>query len=252
MTGTISRRGILRAALLAPVAVSTLSGAARTAAAAAGGSSALRQEAAGPYKLPPLPYAFDALEPHIDRTTMEIHHDRHHAAYVKNLNDAVAKAPELAGKSPDELLKMLDEIPESIRTAVRNNGGGHVNHTMFWTLMKPNGGGAPKGNLGRAIDATFGSFAKFQELFNDAGAKRFGSDWVWLVADSGGKLEVISTPNQDSPLMKEYGGRFPILGNDVWEHAYYLKYQNKRADYLKAWWNTLDWDAIEKRFASLK
>ncbi|HVK07097.1 MAG TPA: superoxide dismutase [Armatimonadaceae bacterium] len=243
MTGNLSRRAILRAAILAPAALSALPRI---------GRSAAQDPAppAGPYTLPKLPYSTDALEPHIDKLTMETHHGKHHAAYVKNLNDAVAKAPALAKKSPDELIKMLDEVPEAIRTAVRNNAGGHVNHTMFWTLMKPNGGGAPKGELARAITRAFGSFEKFQEQFNDAGAKRFGSGWAWLVADSGGVLEVISTPNQDNPLMKEYGGKYPIMGNDVWEHAYYLKYQNRRADYLKAWWNTLDWAEIEKRFAA--
>ncbi|MBC8142311.1 MAG: superoxide dismutase, partial [Armatimonadetes bacterium] len=183
---------------------------------------------AGPFTLPPLPYKFDALEPFIDKKTMELHHDKHHATYVKNLNDAVAKYPDLQAKSPEMLLMELDKVPESVRTAVRNNAGGHVNHSLFWNLMKPKGGGAPIGELASAINATFGSLENLQIAFNDAGAKRFGSGWVWLVKDKDAKLKIISTPNQDSPLLAEYGGLVPVIGNDVWEHAYYLKYQNRR------------------------
>ncbi len=205
----------------------------------------------GPYTLPPLTYKPGALEPFIDKKTMETHHGKHHATYVKNLNDAVAKAPELAAKSPETLLLTLDQVPEPIRMAVRNNAGGHVNHSMFWNLMKPKGGGAPTGPLAEAITATFGSLANLQVAFNDAGAKRFGAGWVWLARGRDGKLQILSTPNQDNPMMAEYGGLYPILGNDVWEHAYYLKYQNRRPDYLKAWWNTVNWDAAGSRFAGV-
>jgi Fe-Mn family superoxide dismutase len=198
----------------------------------------------GPYTLPPLPYSFKALEPHIDAKTMELHHDKHHATYVKNLNDAVTKAPELAGKTPVQLIQSLDSVPEAIRTTVRNNGGGHVNHTMFWQIMKPKGGGQPTGQIADLIKGAFGSFESFQTQFNEAGTKRFGSGWVWLVIDKNEKPQILSTPNQDNPLMD---GLYPIMGNDVWEHAYYLKYQNRRPDYLKAWWNTVNWDEINKR-----
>lgn len=203
--------------------------------------------ATGPFTLPPLPYAYDALEPHIDKMTMQIHHDRHHAAYVNNLNAAIAKYPALSSKSAEELIQNLASLPEDIRTTVRNNGGGHINHSLFWEIMGPNGGGAPTGALATAINTAFGSFDAFKTKFNDAGAKRFGSGWAWLVKDKGGNLQVISTANQDSPLMD---GLTPILGNDVWEHAYYLKYQNKRADYLKAWWNVVNWQAVERRFTA--
>jgi Fe-Mn family superoxide dismutase len=197
------------------------------------------------YTLPPLPYPTNALEPHIDAQTMEIHHGKHHNAYVTNLNAALEKAPELAGKSLDDLLRNLNSVPESVRTAVRNNGGGHWNHSQFWKTMAPNAGGAPTGKLAAAIDAAFGGFEKFKEAFNAAGAARFGSGWVWLV-NEGGKLAIMSTPNQDNPLMD--GKPAPLLGNDVWEHAYYLKYQNRRPDYLKAWWNTVNWDEVAKRY----
>lgn len=200
-----------------------------------------------PHTLPPLPYANDVLEPHIDAKTMEIHHDKHHGAYVTNLNTALEKAPQLANKSLEDLLKNLDAVPESIRTAVRNNGGGHWNHTQFWQWMSPKGGGAPSGALADAIKASFGDFEKFKEQFQAAGAARFGSGWVWLVKE-GSKLAIISTPNQDNPLME--GKPAPILGNDVWEHAYYLKYQNRRPDYMKAWWNVVNWKEVEKRFAA--
>ena len=197
------------------------------------------------HTLPPLPYPTNALEPHIDAQTMEIHHGKHHNAYVTNLNAALEKAPELADKSLDDLLRNLNSVPEAVRTAVRNNGGGHWNHSQFWRTMAPNAGGAPTGKLAAAIDAAFGDFEKFKEAFNAAGAGRFGSGWVWLV-NEGGKLAITSTPNQDNPLME--GKSAPLLGNDVWEHAYYLKYQNRRPDYLKAWWNTVNWDEVGKRY----
>jgi Fe-Mn family superoxide dismutase len=197
------------------------------------------------YTLPPLPYPTNALEPHIDAQTMEIHHGKHHQAYVTNLNAALEKAPELANKSLDDLLRNLNSVPDAVRTAVRNNGGGHWNHTQFWRTMAPNAGGKPSGKLAQAIDAAFGDFEKFKETFIAAGGSRFGSGWVWLL-NEGGKLSIVSTPNQDNPLMD--GKPAPILGNDVWEHAYYLKYQNRRPDYLKAWWNTVDWSEVGKRY----
>ena len=197
------------------------------------------------FTLPPLPYDYSALEPHIDTQTMQIHHDKHHAAYVTNANTALESAPDLANSSAEDLLKNINDVPESIRTAVRNNVGGHVNHTMFWEIMGPNGGGEPGGALGDAISQAFGSFADFKAKVNDAGVKRFGSGWSWLVMGSDGKLQVISTANQDSPLMD---GHTPLLGVDVWEHAYYLKYQNLRAKYLEAWWNTVNWEEVAKRF----
>ena len=199
-----------------------------------------------PFEVPPLPYAYDALEPHIDKETMTIHHDKHHAAYVTNLNAAIEKHPELAGKSAEDLIKNLNAVPDDIRTAVRNNGGGHVNHSMFWSIMKA-GGGAPSGPLADAIAKTFGDIDKFKQQFNDAGVKQFGSGWVWLVRTSDGGLKIVSTPNQDNPLSQ---GTYPVIGNDVWEHAYYLKYQNKRADYLAAWWSVVDWSAATARFKS--
>jgi Fe-Mn family superoxide dismutase len=195
------------------------------------------------HQLPSLPYDFAALEPHIDAQTMQIHHGKHHAAYVNNLNAAIEKHPSLAGKSAEELIKDLAAVPEDIRTAVRNNGGGHVNHTMFWEIMGPGKGGAPTGAISEAITATFGGFDAFKEQMNKAGVGRFGSGWAWLV-DAGGKLAIESTANQDSPLME---GKKPILGIDVWEHAYYLKYQNRRPDYLAAWWNVINWDAVNQR-----
>ena len=209
-----------------------------------------------PFAVPPLPYAPDALEPHIDKTTMEIHHGKHHAAYVTNLNKALESAPELANKTIEELLAHNCAIvPESIRTAVRNNGGGHINHSMFWTIMKGGGGGAPVGNVAAAIQSTFNGFDDFKTKFNQAGATRFGSGWAWLVK-SGGKVDIISTANQDSPVMEGkfpvMEGKFPVMGVDVWEHAYYLKYQNRRPEYLGAWWNVVNWPEIEKRFNSAK
>lgn len=195
------------------------------------------------HELPKLPYAFDALEPHIDKQTMETHHGKHHQAYITNLNKALEGAPDLATLSPADLIKDLSKVSESTRGAVRNNGGGHVNHTMFWEIMAPKKGGAPSGKLADAINGAFGSFDKFKEQLVMAGMGRFGSGWAWLAANKG-KLEVISTPNQDNPLMD---GKQPILGVDVWEHAYYLKYQNRRADYLAAWWNLVNWDEVAKR-----
>jgi superoxide dismutase, Fe-Mn family len=200
-----------------------------------------------PFTLPELPYAHDALEPHFDKMTMEIHHGRHHNTYVTNLNKALESAPELANKTIEELLaNNLAAVPESIRMAVRNNGGGHANHSLFWTLLSPNGGGAPTGKLGEAITATFGSYDTFKEKFAAAGVGRFGSGWAWLVKTPTG-LEIMSTPNQDTPLME---GKFPILALDVWEHAYYLKYQNKRPDYIGAFWNLVNWELAGKRFES--
>ena len=195
------------------------------------------------HTLPPLPYAPTALEPHIDAQTMEIHHGKHHNAYVTNLNAALEKAPELADKPLEALLRDLTGVPEAIRTAVRNNGGGHWNHSQFWKWMAPNAGGAPTGNLADAISASFGDFEKFKEQFAAAGAGRFGSGWVWLNND-GGALTITSSPNQDNPLME--GKAAPILGLDVWEHAYYLKYQNRRPDYMKAWWNVVNWSEVGK------
>ena len=197
------------------------------------------------HQLPPLPYDFGALEPHIDAQTMQIHHDKHHGTYVTNLNAAVEKHAELGSKSAEDLIKNLNAVPEDVRAAVRNNGGGHVNHSMFWQIMAAKAGGEPSGKVGDAIKQTFGSFAEFQTKFNDAGTKRFGSGWVWLVRTKDGKLDIISTANQDNPMME---GHWPIMGNDVWEHAYYLKYKNVRADYLKAWWNVVNWKEVEKRF----
>jgi Fe-Mn family superoxide dismutase len=197
------------------------------------------------HELPPLPYDFAALEPHIDAQTMQIHHDKHHAAYVNNLNAALEKYPQLQSKSAEELISDLNSVPEDIRTAVRNNGGGHVNHSMFWKIMGPNGGGEPTGAIASAIREAFGDFETFKQQFNDAGVKRFGSGWAWLVRGAGGKLQITSTANQDNPMSE---GMYPILGNDVWEHAYYLKYQNRRPDYLAAWWNVVNWDEVNRRF----
>lgn len=202
-----------------------------------------------PFSLPDLPYAPDALEPSIDKMTMEIHHGKHHATYVTNLNKALESAPDLAGKSVEDLLANgLSAVPESIRTAVRNNGGGHANHTMFWQIMGPNAGGAPSGKVAEAINSVFGSLDSFKEKFNAAAMGRFGSGWAWLVK-KGGSLDIISTANQDSPLMD---GMVPVMGIDVWEHAYYLKYQNRRVEYVNAWWNVVNWQAIEQRFNSGK
>ncbi len=201
------------------------------------------------FELPPLPYDYTALEPYIDEQTMHLHHDKHHQAYVTNLNNALQGQSQFENLAIEDLARRINEVPENIRTAVRNNGGGHANHSMFWQIMKPNGGGDPSGALAQAITEAFGSFDQFKTAFNDAGTKRFGSGWAWLSLDSSGKLQVTSTANQDSPLME---GHFPIMGNDVWEHAYYLKYQNRRADYLAAWWNVVNWDEIAKRYERAK
>ncbi|MGA7670834.1 MAG: superoxide dismutase [Nitrolancea sp.] len=200
------------------------------------------------YQLPPLPYPFDALEPTIDARTMEIHHDKHHGAYVNNVNAALDGHDDLASMSIEDLLKNIDRVPDSIKTAVRNNGGGHANHSMFWQIMKKGGGGEPSGDLANAINSAFGSFDAFKDAFSKAGAGRFGSGWAWLVVNNG-NLEVMSTANQDSPYME---GKTPIMGLDVWEHAYYLNYQNRRPDYISAWWNVVNWDEVAKRFSAAK
>jgi Fe-Mn family superoxide dismutase len=198
------------------------------------------------FKLPPLPYDFSALEPHIDAKTMEIHHGKHHQTYVNNLNAAIEKAPELGTRSLDDLIRNVNTLPEAVRIPIRNNGGGHWNHSMFWQIMAAKAGGEPGGNLGAAIKSGFGDFAKFREQFSAAGVGRFGSGWAWLI-NTGGKLSITSTPNQDNPLME---GQKAIMGLDVWEHAYYLKYQNRRPDYITAWWNVVNWKEVEKRYAS--
>ena len=197
------------------------------------------------FEVPALPYAYEALEPHIDSDTMHLHHDKHHQAYVTNLNAAIDKHPELASRGAEDLIRDLNSVPDDIRAAVRNNGGGHVNHSMFWSIMGPNGGGEPTGAIGDAMKAAFGSFDDFKTQFNDAGVKRFGSGWAWLVRDGSGGLKIVSTANQDNPLSE---GLTPILGNDVWEHAYYLKYQNRRPEYLAAWWNVVNWAEVNRRF----
>ncbi|KAF6567346.1 superoxide dismutase [Paenibacillus sp. FSL M8-0228] len=201
------------------------------------------------FQLPELPYAKDALEPHIDAQTMEIHHDRHHNTYVTNLNAALESAPELQSKSLEDLISNLDSVPESIRTAVRNNGGGHHNHSLFWEVIGPNGGGQPTGAIAEAINNELGGYDKFKEDFTKAATTRFGSGWAWLVVGKDGKLAITSTPNQDSPLFE---GLTPVLGLDVWEHAYYLKYQNKRPDYISAFYNVINWDEVNKRYAAAK
>ena len=197
------------------------------------------------FELPALPYEYSALEPTISSDTMTLHHDKHHNAYVTNLNAAIEKAPELAGKSVEELVKDLNSVPEGVRAAVRNNGGGHLNHTMFWNLMTPGGASAPTGALLEGINASFGSLDDFKKQFNAAGVARFGSGWVWLVKDGGGKLSIVSTPNQDNPLAD---GLTPILGNDVWEHAYYVDYRNLRPKYLEAWWSVVNWDKVAENY----
>ena len=201
------------------------------------------------HEVSPLPYSFDALEPHIDARTMEIHHDRHHAGYVSKLNDALDGHADLESKSVEDLLRDIGQVPADIRTAVRNNGGGHANHSLFWTVMSPDGGGEAAGEIGAAINDAFGSFGEFRSTFNDTATGRFGSGWGWLVVDRGGDLSVESSANQDSPLME---GKTPILGVDVWEHAYYLHYQNKRGDYVDAWWNVVNWDEVEKRYRAAR
>ena len=197
------------------------------------------------FELPPLPYGYDALEPHIDAQTMQLHHDKHHNTYVTALNKALEGQPQLAARSIEQLVENLEEVPEEIRTVVRNNGGGHANHSMFWRLMKPQGGGAPKGELAHMLDSTFGSFDNFKAAFNDAATRRFGSGWAWLIIDKDGKLQITSSANQDSPLSNAV---YPLLGVDVWEHAYYLKYQNRRPEYLAAWWNVVNWDEVDRLY----
>jgi Fe-Mn family superoxide dismutase len=206
--------------------------------------SAIAQGEEGPFEVLPLPYDYDALEPYIDAETMKFHHDKHYAGYTQKLNMAVNKYPELKTQDAETLLRNLKTLPPDIQTTVRNNGGGYVNHTMFWEIMSPNGGGEPTGKIADAINQSFGSFEKFQEQFNEAGANQFGSGWAWLVLDQNKTLKVISTPNQDSPLLQ---GMYPIMGNDVWEHAYYLKYKNNRGEYLSQWWNVVNWDQINQR-----
>ncbi|MBW4667447.1 MAG: superoxide dismutase [Cyanomargarita calcarea GSE-NOS-MK-12-04C] len=204
-----------------------------------------RQLSASPAQLPQLPYAYDGLEKAIDAETMKLHHDRHHATYVENLNQALEKHPELRNRSVELMLRDLNAVPEDIRESVRNNGGGHLNHTIFWQIMSPNGGGQPTGVIAEQINQTFGSFDAFKKQFNEAGGDRFGSGWVWLVRSPQGQLQIVNTPNQDNPISD---GSYPIMGNDVWEHAYYLRYQNRRADYLNNWWNVVNWSEINRRF----
>ena len=204
-----------------------------------------KAEVSGPFELPPLPYDYKALEPYIDAKTMQFHHDKHHAGYTRNLNIAVNKYPELLAQSAEDLLRNINQIPTDIKTTVRNNGGGYVNHQMFWEIMSSNGGGEATGDIAEAINNNFGSFATFQQEFNKAGSSHFGSGWVWLVLERDRRLKVISTPNQDSPLMDN---RYPIMGNDLWEHAYYLNYKNNRGEYLAQWWNVVNWDEINNRY----
>lgn len=239
-----SRRAFLTSAAAFPAGIITASGAIGLI-----GRAMAQAAPDGPHKLAPLPYATNALEPHIDTQTMEIHHGRHHKAYVDNLNRALADQPMLAALPLTDLVKRLNEVPENIRNVVRNNGGGHANHTMFWNIMGPNGG-APAGALLAAINKNFESFEKMQAAFNDAGARQFGSGWVFVQGTLGSdKLEIVTRPNQDTPLME---GKPVLMGNDVWEHAYYLKYQNRRADYLKAWWNVVNWASVAKRYEAIQ
>jgi len=212
-------------------------------------TTAKQEETMAGFELPDLPYDFDALEPYIDARTMEIHHDKHHAGYTRKLNAALEGHADQQGMSAEEILRSIDSVPESIRTAVRNNGGGYVNHALFWTIMSPDGGGEPSGDLASAIDGAFGSFQGFRGEFSDAASGRFGSGWAWLVVDGGGDLAVYSTANQDSPFMQ---GHTPILGLDVWEHAYYLHYQNRRGDYVDNWWNVVDWDRVARNLSEAR
>ncbi len=252
----MTRRQALKTTALASAALATLPGAiAQT------NSTAPAAAPSGPFTLPPLPYAYDALEPFIDAETMHIHHDKHHAAYVANLNKAVADIPQTITPPIENLLSNLSVVPESVRTAIRNNGGGHYNHSLFWQMMRKNGGGEPTGELAKAIDTSFGSFSTFKEKFSKAALGQFGSGWAWLVLDSG-QLQIEPTPNQDSPISQiaenmdmdhlVLNPKIPLLGLDVWEHAYYLKYQNKRADYIAAWWNVVNWDFISERYEKMK
>jgi len=243
----ITRRQALKKTALATVACAAAS-TLRTAIAQPAPTPAAAAAPTGPFTLPPLPYAYDALEPHIDAQTMQIHHDKHHTAYVANLNKAVAGLSTTVSPAIETLLKDLNAIPENIRVAVRNNGGGHYNHSLFWQMMKKGGGGEPKTELAKAIETSFGNFADFKTKFTDAATKVFGSGWAWVTMD-GAALKIESAPNQDSPLS---AGHTPVLGLDVWEHAYYLKYQNKRADYIAAWFNVVNWDFVAERYAKLK
>ena len=240
----MTRRQAIKTTALASAALATLPGAI----AQPNSAPPAAAPPSGPFTLAPLPYAFDALEPHIDAQTMQIHHDKHHAAYITNLNKAVAEFPDLGKKSVEDLLKDLNSVPEKIRGVVRNHGGGHYNHSLFWQMMKKNGGGEPAGELAKAIDTSFGSFSSFKDNFTKAALGQFGSGWAWLVLD-GRQLKIEPTPNQDTPLS---AGRTPLLGLDVWEHAYYLKYQNKRADYIGAWFNVVNWDFASGRYAKFK
>ncbi len=240
----MTRRQAIKTTALASAALATLPGAI----AQPNSAPPAAAPPSGPFTLAPLPYAFDALEPHIDAQTMQIHHDKHHAAYITNLNKAVAEFPDLGKKSVEDLLKDLNSVPEKIRGVVRNHGGGHYNHSLFWQMMKKNGGGEPAGELAKAIDTSFGSFSSFKDNFTKAALGQFGSGWAWLVLD-GRQLKIEPTPNQDTPLS---AGRTPLLGLDVWEHAYYLKYQNKRADYIGAWFNVVNWDFVSERHAKFK
>lgn len=242
----MTRRQAIKTTALAGAAIATLPAAMAQTTLPVAHQQYLIDTASVPFKLPPLPYAYDALEPHIDVETMHIHHDKHHAAYVANLNKAVADHSDLGKKSVEELLKDLNSIPANIRAAIRNNGGGHYNHSLFWQLMKNDGGGEPTGDLAKAIDASFGSLSAFKEQFTKAAMTQFGSGWAWLVLD-GQTLKIEDTPNQDTSLSQ---GRTPLLGLDVWEHAYYLKYQNKRADYATAWWHVVNWDFVSERYAN--
>lgn len=247
----ISRRGFVRTLTLGacawPVArVMAAMGQTPAPASVPASAAAAAPGPSGPFTLPALPYAYDALEPHIDTETMKIHHDKHHAAYVNNANKALAGHPDLSKMTVWELVAHIDEVPEDIRTTLRNNAGGHANHSLFWLMMKPGGGGKPTGELAAAIDEVFGSFEDFQKQFNEAAGRVFGSGWAWLSLTPDKELVIETTPNQDSPLMN--GGQ-PILGLDVWEHAYYLKNQNRRADYIGAWWNVVNWDYVAERYA---
>ncbi len=239
---TTTRRNFLY--LLGAGTTATFFGAATGSSWATPATVAAKIPATDVFKLPPLTYDYNALEPHIDAATMKFHHDKHHAAYVKNLNAAVNKYPQLKPKTVEELLLSLDKLPKDIQTIVRNNGGGHLNHSMYWQLMGPKGGGAATGAIATAIKSQYGTFDAFKAQFNEAGTKLFGSGWVWL-ASGNRKLQIVTTANQDNPITK---GLYPIMGNDVWEHAYYLKYQNRRPDYLAAWWNVINWNEVNKRF----
>ncbi len=248
MTRSFSRRGVVGglAAAGAGAALVTTSRLGGTVKGTTAQATPTTGAPTGPFTLPPLPYDYAALEPHIDTQTMQIHHDKHHQAYVDNLNKAVAELPDLQAMSADELIRNLDQVPEAQRTAIRNNAGGHVNHTLFWELMGPGGGGEPTGPIAEAVAASFGDFTAFQDAVTAAGLGRFGSGWAWVTLGPDGKLAITNTPNQDNPVMED--GPAPILGIDVWEHAYYLKYQNKRKDYLTAWWNTVNWQTVNARY----